>query len=219
MTTHPNIGQMSRDHEPTQAPTPLGGPHQAPQALGAPGGCAHLVKRWATPDSPTDEDKLETATLGRRIEALLGSMDQEKEELRVTAETLEVSTMLRLRAERRRRGVAASAARLGVRLRSPRRPGGNITIEWFRVQRRGRTQYLPRGKGERYRRSAFYGALSWEREIAIAAEQRLGGIRQRLRLMKEAELRLRELEAVLSEPLIAEGWEDDIDFGQEEPRA
>ncbi|MBK5969323.1 hypothetical protein Thiosp_02040 [Thiorhodovibrio litoralis] len=219
MTTPSRERQMSKDRESTQVPAPPGAPDQAPTTLGAPGGCAHLVKRWATPDSPEDAADPETPSLGRRIESLLGSMDQEKEELRVTAETLEVSTMLRLRAERRRRGVAASAARLGVRLRAPRRPGGNITIEWFRVQRRGRTQYLPRGKGDRYRRSGFYGALSWEREIAIAAEQRLGGIRQRLRMMKEAELRLRELETVLAEPLGAEGWEDDIDFGQEEPRA
>lgn len=113
----------------------------------------------------------------------------ERARLRTQAETLEVETMARLRARRNEEG-AGRTARLAMRVREPRRPGGSFTIEWFRVRGRGRTDYIPRGDGDSYLRGAFASALPWERQIALAAEQTLGTIRKRLRLMKDAELRL-----------------------------
>ena len=113
----------------------------------------------------------------------------ERARLRTHAEAIEVTTMEQLRAQRLQQG-AARGARLALRIRDPRRPGGSFTIEWFRVRGRGRTEYLPRGAADAYARAAFAGVLPWERQIALAAEQTLGPIRQRLRLMKALELRL-----------------------------
>jgi hypothetical protein len=114
----------------------------------------------------------------------------ERLQLRTAAETIEIAVMERLRTERQQRATGRGAARLGLRIRAPRRAGGSFTIEWFQVQRRGRTQYIPRGPADAYPRAAFAGALPWERGIALEAEQVLGQIRRRLRLMKDIERRV-----------------------------
>jgi hypothetical protein len=135
------------------------------------------------------------------MRAMADWLDQEQDALRIHAEIEEVSNMLRLRAERKRQGARAGCSRLGVRMRSPRRPGGSFTLEWFLVDRPGRTQYLPRGRGDRYNRPAFHRAVPWERRIALEAERPLGAIRERLRLIKDMERRLQELQTLLAQPL------------------
>jgi hypothetical protein len=130
---------------------------------------------------------------------------EERLHLRTAAETCEIAVMQRLRAARQQPGVGPGAARLGLRLRAPRRPDGNFTIEWFLVQRPGRTQYIPRGSADRYPRAAFASVLSWERGIALEAEQALGRIRRRLRLMKAIERRVRDFAALAGQPVESDG--------------
>jgi hypothetical protein len=137
--------------------------------------------------------------------ALTNWFAEERLRLRTAAETCEIAAMQRLRAARQQQGIGSGAARLGLRIREPRRPGGSFTIEWFQVERRGRTHYIPRGSGDRYPRAAFASALSWERGIALEAEQALGRIRRRLRLMKAIERRVAEFEVVAAQPVEYEG--------------
>ncbi|MFE8033858.1 conjugative transfer protein MobI(A/C) [Thiohalocapsa marina] len=130
----------------------------------------------------------------------MACFDTERERLRAQAEAIEIQTMERLRAQRlaQRQG---RGARLGLRIRDPRRPGGSFTIEWFLARGPGRTKYLPRGEGDRYTRPALASALPWERQIALAAEHPLGEIRLRLRWMKQTELRLNQVLSRLAQPL------------------
>ena len=155
-------------------------------------GRGHLDKGWAggpehrgTRAQPQGGDRRCGHDVHRGVAAWFAA---QRERLRAHAEVIEVTTMEQLRAQRLQRG-AARGARLALRIRDPRRPGGSFTIEWFRVRGRGRTEYLPRGAADAYARAAFAGVLPWERQIALAAEQTLGPIRQRLRLMKALELR------------------------------
>jgi hypothetical protein len=173
------------------------------------GGAGHPDNGWAGPADGCGLNDPESASAAApeaaAIAALTDWFARERMQLRVAAETLEIAVMERLRAQRRQHGVGPRGARLGLRIRDPRRPGGSFTIEWFRVQRRGRTDYIPRGRGDSYPRSAFAGALSWERGIAVAAEQTLGAIRRRLRLMKEIERSVAGFQALLGQPLEASG--------------
>jgi hypothetical protein len=121
------------------------------------------------------------------------------------AETIEIAVMEHLRTERQHHGIGRVAARLGLRIRPPRRAGGSFTIEWFQVQRRGRTQYIPRGNTDGYPRAAFAAALPWERGIALDAEQVLGQIRRRLRLMKDIERRVANFAALAMDPVACSG--------------
>jgi hypothetical protein len=133
--------------------------------------------------------------------ALRGWFAGERLRLRTAAETLEIAVMEQLRTARQQQGASPGTARLGLRLRAPRRPGGDFTIEWFLVQRPGRTHYIPRGSGDRYPRAAFASALSWERGIALEAEQTLGQIRRRLRLMKALERRIADFAGLAGQPV------------------
>ena len=137
--------------------------------------------------------------------ALRGWFAGERLRLRAAAEVLEIAVMEQLRTARQQQGASPGTARLGLRLRAPRRPGGDFTIEWFLVQRPGRTHYIPRGSGDRYPRAAFAGVLSWERGIALEAEQRLGQIRRRLRLMKALERRMADFAVEAAQPVASEG--------------
>jgi hypothetical protein len=138
----------------------------------------------------------------------------ERRQLRTAAETIEIAVMEQLRTERQHQGIGRGAARLGLRIRAPRRAGGSFTIEWFQVQRHGRTQYIPRGNTDGYPRAAFAGALPWERGIALDAEQVLGQIRRRLRLMKDIERRVADFAALAVQPV-----EPGPAAGQGEPAA
>jgi hypothetical protein len=152
-------------------------------------GSGHLDKWWAG-----------AAHAQALSQAAAVCFSAERERLRALAEAIEVETMERLRArrllEQRGRG-----ARLGLRIRAPRRPGGSFTIEWFLARGPGRTKYLPRGDGDAYARPAFALALPWERQIALAAERPLAEIRLRLRLMKQTERSFQQTLARLAQPL------------------
>jgi hypothetical protein len=167
----------------------------------------HPDNGWAAPSRPRAADDPQNPGPPPESEAAIAALANwfalERLQLRAAADTSEIAVMERLRTERRRQGVGHGAARLGLRIREPRRPGGSFTIEWFRVQRRGRTQYIARGTGDAYPRSAFAGALPWERAIAIEAEQTLGAMRRRLRLMKDIERRVADFRA--SAPQLPDG--------------
>ena len=154
-----------------------------------PAGRGHLDKWWA--------GAAQAASL-RQAAAVCFSAERER--LQALAEAIEVETMERLRA-RRLREQRGRGARLGLRIRAPRRAGGSFTIEWFLARGPGRTKYLPRGDGDAYARSAFAMALPWERQIALAAERPLTEIRLRLRLMKQTELTLKQTLVRLAQPL------------------
>ncbi|EIC23836.1 hypothetical protein Thi970DRAFT_00348 [Thiorhodovibrio frisius] len=180
-------------------------PKNRPEFSGDPETRGHHGKGWASyanSRAVADPASGDHEPLSRQAMRVMAEwLDQEQDALRIHAEIEEVSTMLRLRAERKRQGARAGCSRLGVRMRSPRRPGGSFTLEWFLVDRPGRTQYLPRGRGDRYNRPAFNRAVPWERRIALEAERPLGAIRERLRLIKDLERRLQELQTLLAQPL------------------
>ncbi|MCF7990919.1 MAG: hypothetical protein K9M02_10795 [Thiohalocapsa sp.] len=163
------------------------------------GAAGHPDNGWAAPSRPRAADDARNPGPPPESEVAVAALANwfalERLQLRAAADTSEIAVMERLRTERRRQGVGPGAARLGLRIREPRRPGGSFTIEWFRVQRRGRTQYIARGTGDAYPRYAFAGALPWERGIAVEAEQTLGAIRRRLRLMKDIERRVADFRA------------------------
>lgn len=158
------------------------------------GGAGHLDNGWAggANRGVSSASKLDGAPVAAEaaIRTLVNWFAEQRQQLRTIAETIEIAVMEQLRTERQQHGTGRGAARLGLRIRAPRRAGGSFTIEWFRVERRGRTQYIPRGPADAYPRAAFAGALPWERGIALDAEQALGQIRRRLRLMKDIERRV-----------------------------
>jgi len=161
-------------------------------------GAAHPEKGCAVP-----------SLLALQAQAALSAWtEQERAALREQAEVLEVETMEQLR-ERRWLEAAGRRARLALRLREPRRAGGSFTLEWVLVRGPGRTDYIRRAKHLNYPRSAFARALPWEREIALNAERRLGRIRQRLKLLKEAELRLGLALTHCTQPLHEETMDND----------
>lgn len=78
---------------------------------------------------------------------------------------------------------------LGVRVR---RRDLHVAIEWFRVRygggkRKGTPlfEYLRRGKGYAYPKSAFSGAWckDWEREMAMELEEQFARLRQRVEML------------------------------------
>ena len=143
------------------------------------GGAGHPDNGWAgtakgcSGEEPQSADATRAAKIA--MAALTNWFAEERLRLRTAAETCEIAVMQRLRAERQQQGIGSGAARLGLRIREPRRAGGSFTIEWFQVERRGRTHYIPRGSGDRYPRAALASALSWERGIALEASRRSGG--------------------------------------------
>ncbi|MFE8032327.1 conjugative transfer protein MobI(A/C) [Thiohalocapsa marina] len=158
-------------------------------------GAAHLDKWWAGVLEGEGSWSLEA------FPELVGlGFEAERERLRLVAEGIEIETMERLRAQRLQRQRGRNA-RLGVRVRAPRRVGGSFTIEWFLARGPGRTQYLPRGEADAYTRSSLAAAMPWERDIALEAERIFGEIRLRLRWMKQAELRLQQVLARVTQPL------------------
>lgn len=180
-------------------------PKNCPEFPGDPAMRGHHAKGWANPAEtcaladPAMQDQESLSLMAMR--AMADWLDQEHDALHIHAQIAEISTMERLREERKRQGARASASKLGVRLRRARRAGGCFTLEWFLVDRPGRTQYLPRGRTDRYNRSAFHRAVPWERRIALEAERPLGAIRERLRLIKDLERRLLDLQSLLAQPL------------------
>ena len=184
--------------------------HDPLQVQVATQGVAHLDKGWAGARNHGASDIPKGAAQSRRAAtagaALSAWFAHERAALRACAETIEIETMERLRAQRLQEG-AGRGARLGLRIRAPRRPGGRFSIEWFLVRRRGRTDYIARGDADAYPRAAFAGVLPWERQIALAAEQSLAEIRRRLRLMTEIEQRLARFQLLTarSMPLDAVG--------------
>jgi len=162
-------------------------------------GVAHRGKQEAETASAGHAEAL-TDYETRLFEPLRHAFAGIRAELRLQAETLELEIMTRLRETRLLQPVGMRSSRLGMRVRKPRRPGGNFTLEWYRVRWRGRTDYIARGAGDRYGRKAFIGALAWERAIALDAEQRLSAIRRQLRLMSEIEQRLKALQALWVQP-------------------
>ena len=175
-----------------------------PKAQVTSGGAGHLDNGWAGGANPgvfgASEPDGGPAASEAAIRTLAQWFTEQRQQLRTMAETIEIAVMEQLRIERQHREAGRSAARLGLRIRAPRRAGGSFTIEWFQVQRRGRTQYIPRGQADGYPRAAFVGALPWERGIALQAEQRLGEIRRRLRLMKDIERRVADFAAIAVQP-------------------
>ena len=173
------------------------------QASGTPtrqvtsGGAGHPDKRWAgSRKSGTAATADVDPAAAAAVAAVARWFAHERAQLRAVAETLEIVVMEHLRHARQQPAVGPGAARLGLRIRAPRRVGRTFIIEWFLVQRPGRTHYIPRGGGDRYPRAAFAAALPWERGITLAAEQTLGRIRRRLRLMKDIEQRVAAFEAL-----------------------
>lgn len=168
-------------------------------------GAGHLDKGWAQGANPDVSGVCngagEPVASELALETLARWFAVERRELRTVAETIEIAVMERLRTERQQRATGRGAARLGLRIRAPRRATGSFTIEWFRVERRGRTQYIPRGPADAYPRAAFAGALPWERGIALEAEQVLGQIRRQLRLMKDIERRVSGFAALAMTPI------------------
>jgi hypothetical protein len=162
-----------------------------------PQGVAHRSKGWADTVVAGSEARPASADLPLPALVRLG-LAPIRAQLRQQAETLELATMNRLRETRQLQGTGLRNARLGVRVRDPRRPGGSFTIEWYRVRRRGRTDYIARGDGDAYGRKAFIGVQAWERAIALEVERTLGEMRRRLRLMTEIERRVATLHGLLA---------------------
>lgn len=183
-------------------------PRQTPSDSGqlplvTPQGAAHLDKWWAGGSTCGGLLSLEP------LPELIGlGFEAERERLRLVAEGIEIETMEQLRAQRLRMQRGRDA-RLGVRIRAPRRTGGSFTIEWFLARGPGRTLYLPRGEADVYTRSTLSAAMPWERRIALEAERAFGEIRLRLRWMKQAELRLQQVLARLTQPLPGDQCSDD----------
>lgn len=182
------------------------------------GGAGHPDNGWAggANRGVSSASELDGAPVAAEaaIRTLAKWFAAERRQLRTAAETIEIAVMEQLRTQRQHQGIGRGAARLGLRIRAPRRVGGSFTIEWFQVQRRGRTQYIPRGNTDGYPRAAFAGALPWERGIALEAEQVLGQIRRRLRLMKDIERRVADFAALAVQPV-----EPGPAAGQSEPAA
>jgi len=111
---------------------------------------------------------------------------ERREALHQQARAREIETMGRL-IERRREHKHSGSARLAVRVRDPRRPGGTPTIEWVQARGRGRSDYIPRGRGEDAYPPAILraAAKAWEWDIVQSAERDFARIRRGLRLLRE----------------------------------
>jgi len=185
-----------------------------------PQGVAHRNKGWADAAVAGAGETPAGASLPL-LQSVRTGLAPIRTRLRQQAETLELAIMTRLRETRRLQGTGMRNARLGVRVRDPRRAGGNFTIEWYRVRRRGRTDYIARGDGDAYGRKAFIGVLSWERAIALEAEKTLGEIRRRLRLLTEIERRVMVLQGLLAQdeavPVSAADQADSVPDGEVGP--
>lgn len=140
-----------------------------------------------------------------QLNALAVWITERREEIWTEAQALEARVMTTLHDARRIRS-AGGFAKLGVRVR--RGAGGSrsstVSIEWYRVRGKQRTDYIPRGAAPRYDRRAFRSCTVWERAVAFAAEELFGAMRER-------QQRLRKLETLLLELSRAPGNEQVID--------
>ena len=123
----------------------------------------------------------------------------------LAAEAAEVASQFYLRAAQQRgERPREEWGRLGVRVRAvraERAAPGAFSIEWFtrrwvnRTGSRARTftNYLPRGKGDRYARSTLRGvAQPWELVIAEELEDRFGQIRRIARSVSRVRMAFRQ---------------------------
>lgn len=93
---------------------------------------------------------------------------------------------------------------IGVRVRrspSPRSAPGVFQIEWFRVRGQRRTDYIPRGAGQRYALRAFGRIEPWERVLIETYEPRFAEIRNLLHQISSLRRQARHLAGAL------ERWE------------
>lgn len=121
--------------------------------------------------------------------------------LREEAEAIRMQFEARLRAELQTRE-RSDWGRIGLRVRqqpSPPATPGTFTIEWCTYSitnpanaKAYYTNYIPKGLGDRYPKSAFCGKLrGWQRPIVDATETRLAAIRRAVRHIAQVRTQLR----------------------------
>ena len=143
----------------------------------------------------------------------------------LAAEAGEVAALFYERAARERASRPRSQwGRLGVRVRpvrSARSAPGAFAIEWFTQRWVNRTttgaqtftNYIRRGTGDRYPRSALAAvAQPWELEIADALEERFAAIRRAARSVSRVRRAFRQ-HAKLERTLAGKGRTDDDGVG------
>ena len=143
---------------------------------------------------------------------------QRLDALPAQAESVRAQFVSRMRAEAQTRD-RSERWRIGLRVReqaSPPATPGAFTIEWctyrFTRQADGNacfTNYIPKGDGDRYPKSAFRGKLrNWQRPIVDSAETRLAAIRRAARHVAQVRTQLRlavRVEQALPELLREDG--------------